>query len=63
MELEKLKILVEHWIEHNEEHIGKYKEWAEKLKGERDDLAELIAESVRYFEKGNEKLAEILRRI
>ena len=63
MEVEKLKILVEHWIEHNEEHINKYKEWVEKLKNDREDLAELIAESVELFEKGNEKLSEVLRRI
>lgn len=63
MEVEKLKILVEHWIEHNEEHINKYKEWVEKLKGDRDDLANLIAESIEFFEKGNEKLSEVLRRI
>ena len=63
MEVEKLKVLVEHWIEHNEEHINKYKEWVEKLKGGRDDLANLIAESIEFFEKGNEKLSEVLRRI
>ncbi len=63
MEVEKLKVLVEHWIEHNEEHINKYKEWVEKLKGDRDDLANLIAESIEFFEKGNEKLSEVLRRI
>ncbi len=63
MEVEKLKILVEHWIEHNEEHINKYKEWVEKLKGDREDLANLIAESIEFFEKGNEKLSEVLRRI
>jgi len=58
---EKLKVLVEHWIEHNEEHIKKYKEWAEKLRDSREDLSKLILESVEYFEKGNQKLSEVLR--
>ena len=31
-EIEKSKILLNHWIEHNETHIKSYKEWAEKLK-------------------------------
>uniref|UniRef100_A0A7C4W3J5 DUF8180 domain-containing protein n=1 Tax=Geoglobus ahangari TaxID=113653 RepID=A0A7C4W3J5_9EURY len=60
---ENLKVLVKHWIEHNEEHIKKYKEWAEKLRDSREDLYKLILESVEYFEKGNQKLSEVLRRI
>lgn len=60
---EKLKVLVEHWIEHNVEHIQKYREWAEKLKETREDLSKLILEGVEYFEKGNQKLQEVLRRI
>lgn len=29
-ELERLKIMLEHWLEHNREHAQTYKEWAEK---------------------------------
>lgn len=29
--LEKLKHLLEHWIEHNEEHAGTYLDWANKM--------------------------------
>jgi len=29
-ELEKLKHLIEHWIEHNEAHVKTYSEWASK---------------------------------
>lgn len=29
-ELERLKMLIEHWLEHNREHAQTYKEWAEK---------------------------------
>lgn len=29
-ELEKLKHLLEHWIEHNDAHVKTYKEWAVK---------------------------------
>lgn len=30
-ELEKLKHLLEHWIEHNEAHVKTYNEWAIRL--------------------------------
>jgi len=29
-ELEKLKHLLKHWAEHNEDHVKTYSEWAEK---------------------------------
>ena len=31
-ELEKLKHLLKHWIEHNDAHIKTYSEWASKTK-------------------------------
>lgn len=30
-ELERLRHLLEHWIEHNKEHVMKYHEWANKV--------------------------------
>jgi hypothetical protein len=29
-DLEKLKHLLEHWVEHNEAHVKTYDEWAQK---------------------------------
>ena len=29
-ELEKLRVLLSHWIEHNEEHAAEFRRWAEK---------------------------------
>jgi hypothetical protein len=28
-EVEKLRVLIPHWIEHNEEHAEEYRQWAE----------------------------------
>jgi hypothetical protein len=28
---EKIKHLIEHWIEHEEQHIAEYEEWAQKI--------------------------------
>jgi hypothetical protein len=29
-ELEKLRVLIPHWIEHNEEHASEFRRWAEQ---------------------------------
>ncbi|MCI4625638.1 MAG: hypothetical protein L3V56_06725 [Candidatus Magnetoovum sp. WYHC-5] len=31
-QIERLKTLVEHWIEHNDEHEETYRQWEEQLK-------------------------------
>lgn len=42
-ELEKLKHLLEHWIEHNDAHVRTYEEWAEKADTlGRPDLARVL---------------------
>jgi hypothetical protein len=28
----RLSVVIEHWIEHNEGHMGEYKKWAEKAR-------------------------------
>jgi len=58
-ETEKLDVLLAHWIEHNESHIGTYKEWAEKLKsGGFDDVGAKIEEAVVFIYFANKKLDE-----
>ncbi len=63
METERLRHLLEHWIEHNDEHVKKYKEWADRIRSEREDIAELIEESIAHFEKGNEVLRKVMERL
>jgi len=29
-EKKKLSVVIEHWIEHNQSHMGEYKRWAQK---------------------------------
>lgn len=44
-EIEKLKILLGHWTEHNHEHAETYREWAEKAKAAGNThLAEMLKE-------------------
>ena len=32
--VEKLRVLIEHWISHNEEHARQYREWADRIESE-----------------------------
>jgi cobalt/nickel transport system ATP-binding protein len=44
-DMEKLRILIEHWVEHNNEHAETYVQWAEKAKKAGiPDLAEMLKE-------------------
>ncbi len=61
--MEKLKHLLEHWIEHSREHNTKYLEWAEKIKDERPDIAELIVKAVEKFKEGERLLMEAYNRL
>ncbi|MEM0089079.1 MAG: hypothetical protein QXM23_02690 [Archaeoglobaceae archaeon] len=58
--MEKFKKLLEHWIEHNEEHIETYKKWANDIKG---NASELLKEAVKKFEEGNEILKRIYEKL
>ncbi len=65
-EIEKLKILLKHWIEHNHEHAETYIEWAEKARAAGNaDLAgmlkEIAAETKKIdalFEKAKKAIVE-----
>jgi hypothetical protein len=63
-ELEKLKHLLKHWIEHNEAHVKTYSEWALKaeslgrkeLSGFLKQIAEESKKLDRLFKKALESL-------
>jgi hypothetical protein len=60
-ELEKLKHLLKHWIEHNDAHIKTYSEWASKAEalGEKelsDILNQITADSKKLNELFNRAL-------
>ena len=58
-ELEKLKHLLEHWIEHNEAHVKTYDEWAQKTdalsKKELSAILNQIAQESKKIERLFEK--------
>jgi nickel/cobalt exporter len=58
-----LRILLNHWIEHNKEHIQEFREGAEKAKrfGEAETSDDLL-EAAQDIDKANEPLLRALRR-
>jgi hypothetical protein len=39
-ELEKLRVLIPHWVEHNEEHASEFRHWAEQAGSAASDILE-----------------------
>ena len=63
-EKDKLKTLLRYWVEHNEEHSGEFKEWAEKARemGEAE-VADEIMQVVGHMYKVSEILSKTLKRL
>jgi len=57
--IEKLRVLIPHWIEHNDEHAEEFCRWAERAG---DAGADLLA-AARWLEKASESLRAALERL
>ncbi len=58
-ELDKLRHLLEHWIEHNEEHVKTYLQWAERADAHKQ---EELAEVLRQIASETKKLEELFKK-
>lgn len=58
-ELDKLRVLIPHWIEHNEEHAHEFRQWAEQAGIAEADIL-LAVERMHHV---NEPLAEALEKL
>jgi len=59
---EKLSVVIEHWIEHNEGHIGEYKKWAQTAGELGLDLVKAeIEEAVGKLSQSNQHLEKALK--
>lgn len=59
-DLEKLKVLLPHFVEHGLEHVKTYEEWMDKLlKMGFPDIAERFKEAALYARKAIEELQKI----
>ncbi len=61
---EKLVKRIEHWIDHNEEHVGNYRDWARRC-GEKgfQEVVELLEETAGTAAGVGQKLEKILKTI
>jgi hypothetical protein len=58
-EKKKLSVVIEHWVEHNESHMGEYKKWAQRagelgldlVKAEIGEAMEKISQSNGHLKK------------
>jgi hypothetical protein len=63
---QKLKVLIPHWISHNEEHVGEYSKWADRLESEGlvataerlRQAADLVLASNRHFQEAQTRLED-----
>jgi hypothetical protein len=58
----KLSVVIEHWVEHNESHMGEYKRWAQTA-GELglDSVEAEIEKAMEKISQSNEHLEKALR--
>lgn len=58
-EIEKLRVLLPHWIEHNGEHAEEFREWA----GRAGAAEEQILAAAELVEEANARLEEALEQV
>lgn len=60
-DLAKLRILLSHWIEHNDEHAESFQEWAERARElGQEETAQRIEEAVGHVAACNQTLSAAL---
>jgi hypothetical protein len=61
---DKLRALLPHWIEHNDEHAAEFRTWAERARAAgQDEVAEEIDTAAKELGWVNEALAEALKKL
>jgi hypothetical protein len=60
----KLSVVIEHWIEHNNSHMGEYKKWAQTA-GELglDPVKTEIEEAMKSISQSSQHLAKALKMV
>ena len=63
-DLEKLQMLLTHWLQHNESHGSEYLKWADVAREGGDTItAELIEQAVEHLKKADESLGKALESV
>ena len=62
-EIDKLRILLDYWIEHNREHSQEFREWAEKADSLGVDIGGDILQAASEMDKASEILSRAQRKL
>ncbi len=63
-DLEKLQMLLTHWLQHNESHGSEYLKWAEVARENGHAItAEFIEQALEFLKKADESLGKALESI
>ena len=63
-DLEKLQVLLPHWIEHYAEHAGELRTWAERIQhAGQADVAERLLAAAASLQQAGEHLSDLLNQI
>ncbi len=61
-EKKRLSVVLEHWVEHNESHMGEYKKWAQKAAAlNLEEVRTQIEEAIQMLSLVNRHLEEALK--
>lgn len=58
--IEKLRVMLPHWIEHNRGHAGEFARWADQLGETEGELAGQLHQAVKSLEEAQHALEEAL---
>ena len=59
-EVTRLRVLLPHWVQYNEEHLNDLRRWAAIARDLQRPAADLLECAIACFETGNQKLAAAL---
>ncbi|XOF33965.1 MAG: hypothetical protein ACL93V_01295 [Candidatus Electrothrix sp. YB6] len=61
-DIDKLRVMLPHWIEHNQGHAREFSQWAEKLASDAPETAALLHKAVHSLQEAQNSLEEALQK-
>ncbi|GAX60294.1 permease [Candidatus Scalindua japonica] len=62
--IKKLRVLLPHWIEHNNSHMAEFRKWEGEAKKESgEEVAQLLDKAIRDMEEAGKSLSEALEKV
>jgi hypothetical protein len=61
-DIEKLRVMLPHWIDHNQGHGKEFAQWGEKLTSDAPEVAQLLQTAVQSLQEAQASLEEALKK-